>query len=249
MPKKRRRGTPRTLPVGVTQREDGRLALTVGGVTQSISVREADGAEPGGYWPLMLGPACPARALLLGLGGATVAWLLARRCPGARLLGVERDAATLALARESFGLDALPTLKVVEADAFDWVAAQFDADVALAADEPRYDLICVDLFEGGRLVAGTLATPFLRQIAALLAPGGLVSVNLMLTGRTPEQLHRLRRVFAIVREQRLHGNIVLHLTPLPSVAIDENEATTAAPPTHPQPPAPPRSPEGPAPAR
>lgn len=251
MPKKRRRGTPRTLPVRVAQREDGRLALTVGGVTQSVSVA-ADGEDAtlGGYWPLMLGPDCPARALLLGLGGGTVAWLLARRCPGARLLGVERDAATLALAGEAFGLAALPGLEVVEGDAFAWVAARFDAAGALAEGEPRYDLICVDLFEGGRLVVGTLATPFLRQVAALLAPGGLVSVNLMITGRTPEQLHRLRRVFAIAREQRLGGNIVLHLTPLSGQAThDDTALTPGAPPTHPSPPAPPRSLEDPAPPR
>lgn len=214
MPKKRRRGTPRTLPVRVARREDGRLALEVGGVTQSVSVAEGDDISLRGYWPLMLGPDCPTRALLLGLGGGTVAWLLAQRCPGARLLGVERDAATLALARESFGLDALPELEIVEGDAFAWVAARFDADGALAEGEPRYDLICVDLFEAGRLVIGTLATPFLRQLAALLAPDGLLTINLMLTGRTPEQLHRLRRVFAIAREQRLGGNIVVHLTPL-----------------------------------
>lgn len=236
MPKKRRHGAPRTLPVRLAQREDGLLALQVGGVTQSVSVAE-DGAEPAGYWPLMLGPDCPARELMLGLGGGTVARLLAWRCPSVRILGVERDAATLALARESFGLDALAGLEIVEADAFDWVAAQFDATSALIEPATRFDLICVDLFEAGRLVVGTLATPFLRQLAALLTPTGMISINLMVTGRTPEQLHRLRRVFAIACEQRRGGNIVLHLTPLPRASqpdtADDATATTATPPTPP----------------
>ena len=243
MPKKRRHETPRSLPVRGAQREDGLLALQIGGVTQSISVPDAasaaDGAGPAsvGYWARMLPPECPASALLLGLGGGTTAALLARRCPGVRMLGVERDAEVLALSREAFGLDTLPGLEVVEADAFAWVAAQFDEDGALSPDAARFDLICVDLFEGGRLVAGTLATPFLRQLAALVAPGGIVTSNLMVTGRTPEQLHRLRRVFHIERELRLHGNLVVHLIPLPSEGQTPGDGVTAdAPPTPPPPP-------------
>ncbi len=238
MPKKRRHGTPRTLPVRLARREDGLLALQVGGVTQSVSVAE-DGAAPAGYWPLMLGPDCPARTLLLGLGGGAVAQLLTRRCPDALIIGVERNAEILALARESFGLKEIARLEVVEADAFDWVAAQFDETGALAEPDARFDLICVDLFEAGRLVAGTLATPFLRQLAALLTPTGMLSVNLMVTGRTPEQLHRLRRVFAITREQRLGGNLVVHLTPLPRATQGDTDqandaaVTSATPPTPP----------------
>lgn len=221
MPKKRRRGTPRHPPVQVAPREGGGLALLVGGVTQSITLPPTDDAadatddERGDYWGLLLPPGCPLDALLLGLGGGTVATLLSRRCPAARMVGVERDAAVLALARDLFGLDTLPNLRVVEADAFDWVAAQFGADGALSEDAARYDFVCVDLFEAGRLTNGVLATAFLRRIAALLAPGGVASFNLMVTGRTPEQLHRLRRVFHIERELRLRGNLIVHLTPLP----------------------------------
>lgn len=244
MPKKRRHGASRNLPVRVAQREDGLLALQVGGVTQSVSVPASDAAEAApsasaGYWELMLPPECPASALLLGLGGGTAATLLARRCPGVRMIGVERDAEVLALAREAFGLDTLAGLEVVEADAFAWVAAQFSDDSALQPNAARFDLICLDLFEAGRLVKGALATPFLRQIAALVAPGGAVACNLMVTGRTPEQLHRLRRVFRIERELRLRGNLVVHLTPLPqeSLALAPGAGVTAdAPPTPPPPP-------------
>lgn len=238
MPKKRRHGAPRVLPVRVTQREDGLLALQVGGVTQSVSVPDAAGDAPPGaaYWALMLPPGCPANALLLGLGGGTTATLLARRCPGVHMVGVERDAEVLAIARETFGLGAIAGLEVVEADAFAWAAAQLDEEGAPWPDVTRFDLICVDLFEGGRLVAGTLATPFLRQLAALVAPGGMVACNLMVTGRTPEQLHRLQRVFHIERELRLRGNLIVHLKPL---AQEEQRAgagvTADAPPTPPQP--------------
>lgn len=234
MPKKRRRGTSRRIPVQVAPREGGGLALKVGGVTQSISAAAAGAGAPddelrGGYWRQMLPEAgCPQRALLLGLGGGTIATLLARRCPAVQMVGVERDPQVLALARDLFGLDTLPHLRVVEADAFAWVAAQVGPERQQPGDTERFDLICVDLFEAGRLVAGTLATAFLRQIAALLTPSGVATFNLMVTGRTPEQLHRLRRVFTIERETRLHGNLVVHLRPLPHA----QRSAEAPPPAH-----------------
>jgi SAM-dependent methyltransferase len=226
MAKKRRCGRPRALPVRVVPRAEGGTALEVGGVVQSVTappleipnesatpVGEPALGEPApaphdGYWGLMLPAQCPRRALLLGLGGGTVAWLLARRCPGVAMVGVERDAEVLAAGRESFGLDALPTLRIEEADAFEWVAAR------LAADETElFDLICLDLFQAGRMAQGALATPFLRQLAALLAPGGVLTVNLLVTARTPDHLRRLRRVFAVERELRLRGNLVVHARP------------------------------------
>ena len=223
MAKKRRRKS-RHLPVRVTPREGWGIALEVAGVVQSVSVPDDEEAgkphtslashseEPqpgpgGGYWGLMLPPGCPRRALLLGLGGGTVASLLARRCPNAEIVGVDNDPEVLAVARSDFGLDALPHLRVELVDAFTW-------DAGHVASEPRtFDLICLDLFQAGRLTLGTLATPFLRQVAALLAPGGTLTVNLMVTARTLDQVHRLERVFTLRRELRLRGNLVVHATP------------------------------------
>ena len=218
MAKKRRHKGPRYLPVRTTPRDGWGLALEVGGVVQSVTVPPSGGDAPdaadadeeprpgpgGGYWGLLLPPGCPRRALLLGLGGGTVAWLLARRCPAAVIIGIERDATVLAVARSELGLDGLAQLTAVEADAFTWVAEH-------AASEPgRYDLICLDLFEGGRLALGALGTPFLRQVAALLAPDGTLTVNLMVTARTADQVRRLHRIFVVTRELRLRGNFILH---------------------------------------
>jgi trans-aconitate methyltransferase len=213
MPKrKRHRGQPRALPVGVAVRDDGARTLEVGGVTQSVEVPQ-QGEAPEGYWRLMLPPECPRRVLLLGLGGGTIAHLLARRCPEAEMVGVDSDETVLALALQEFRLETLPHLRIEVADAFAWAAEHSASELA------SYDLICLDLFQGGRLAAGTLATAFLRQLAALLALGGTLAVNLMVTGRTPEHLHRLRRVFDIAREQRIRGNLVVHAHALPEAEI------------------------------
>src|SRR5260370_39367840 len=138
------------LPVRTVPRDGWGVALEVGGVTQSVSVPDdaaGDGpvnvprTEPGGgYWGLLLPSECPRRALLLGLGGGTVAWLLARRCPGGRIVGVERDAEVLAVARADVVLDEIPRLDVAQADAFTWGAEH-------AASEPgSFDYVCLDLF-------------------------------------------------------------------------------------------------------
>jgi spermidine synthase len=206
----------------VQQREDGRVALEVGGVVQSIQVPAGVGpggaatTDPaGGYWAAMLPARAPRRALLLGLGGGTVAHLLAQRFPGVQLVGVERDETVLVTARLELGLDDVPGLSIALADAFTWVPT------AALREQGAYDLICLDLFQAGRLAPGTLVRDFLRQVAALLAPEGTLAVNLMVTGRTPEQLERLQRVFRLVSTTRVRGNLVAHLRlPPPSDAAE-----------------------------
>jgi spermidine synthase len=204
MAKKRRNRGPRRAVVQTAPRAGGGLALEVNGVVQSVTVGER-GPEDAGYWGLMVPPERPERALLLGLGGGTVAALLARVYPGCAIVGVEREAATLAVARLEMGLDEIPGLRVVEADAFTWVAehARFEPEA--------YDYVALDLYEGGRLAPGTLSTRFLREIGALLAPEGTVAVNLTTTMRLPEQIERLERVFALAERRQLWGNVVLLL--------------------------------------
>jgi spermidine synthase len=214
MTKKAKRRAQRPLPVRVVTRKDGRLALEVANVTQSVTLPEDESAPLDGYWPLMLPERCSRRALLLGLGGGTLAALLARRCPGVAIVGIERNTQVLVVARRELGLDALVGLEVVEADAFAWVEEHALAEPA------SFDLICLDLFEGGRLAQGALARPFLRQVATLLEADGIVTVNLMRTARLPEQLHRLESVLTIDRQMRLWGNAVLHL----SVPAASNES-------------------------
>jgi spermidine synthase len=206
MAKKRRNRSTRRTIVQVAPRAGGGLALEVNGVVQSVTVGER-GPDDAGYWGLMIPPERPARALLLGLGGGTVAALLAKVYPGCEIVGIEREASVLATARAELGLDEIARLRVVEVDAFAWVGEH-------ARSEPgAFDYIALDLYEGGRLVAGTLGTLFLREVATLLAPDGWLAVNLTTTMRLPVQIQRLEGVFALTDTRRLWGNVVLLLRP------------------------------------
>ena len=97
--------------------EQGRPVLRVGGVIQSVGVNETYQAD---IWDAMLPRERPANALILGLGGGTIASLLAQRFGALPITGVERDPAVVWLARHEFGLDALAHLHIVVADAFDY---------------------------------------------------------------------------------------------------------------------------------
>src|SRR5690348_6207758 len=112
--------------------ESGRTLLRVGGVIQSVAVDER--YEPD-VWDAMLPTRTPANALILGLGGGTIATLLTRRFGPVPTVGVERAPRIARLARESFGLDGLRNVQVEIDDAFGF----------LVRCQVRFDLVSVDL--------------------------------------------------------------------------------------------------------
>jgi len=175
--------------------DEGQTALFVGGVVQSVVVD--DGPLGPGYWPLMLPDVRPGRALILGLGGGTIAHLLSRRFGDVFITGVENDAAVLRLARGAFGLTSL-NLKVVEDDAFAFVAGPH---------EP-YDYVAVDLFAKGSIPGAIFGRPFLRRVRELLTPGGLVAFNFFKDKRRASRVARLEAVFPRVQLIESRDNLV-----------------------------------------
>src|SRR4051812_30708017 len=114
--------------------DGGRAALLVDGVVQSISPQ--DGLAAGGYWAAMVPAERPKKALILGLGGGTLAQLLLTRFgDDVAIVGVDNDPAVLHLAR-SAGWMPSRGLDVVVADAFEYVQAC----------EDRFDYVAIDLF-------------------------------------------------------------------------------------------------------
>ncbi|MDE3230810.1 MAG: methyltransferase domain-containing protein [Chloroflexota bacterium] len=180
--------------------EDGRKVLRVGGVIQSVAV---DASYVPDVWDALLPRRQPASALILGLGGGALAQLMTRRWGPLPIVGVERDPAVVHLARREFGLDGLPHLHIVTADAFAWVAA---------CDE-RFDAICVDLYVAGKLAHGVLSAAFLRDLRRLLTPQGEVTFNLWRSAFLSDQLRRIERAFAIVALAEADDNIIVHAAP------------------------------------
>jgi SAM-dependent methyltransferase len=129
--------TPR---VEVRRRREG-LELRVDGTLASLH-RPGPGVTGVVWWtlaaPLVLLRGHPRRrVLLLGLGGGSVGRAVRALDPGAEIVGVERNADVLRLARDHLGLDELG-LELVAGDALEY----------LRRERRRFDLIVEDLFIG-----------------------------------------------------------------------------------------------------
>jgi spermidine synthase len=173
----------------------GRPALLVGGVVQSV----APDFAADGYWTAMLPTHRPRRALLLGLGGGTVAQLLVRRFGAVPMVGVDNDPLVVEAARTAFG--ALPpSLAVVLADARTFVAGC----------RGRFDYVAVDLFRSSETPRGAFGQPFLRGVRAALTPGGVAVFNLFRDHHAERRVERLSDIFRLERSERVRENLVIH---------------------------------------
>jgi spermidine synthase len=180
--------------------DEGQTALLIDGVVQSVVV--GDGPLGPGYWPLMLPDVRPARALILGLGGGTIAHLLMRRFGPIPIIGVETDPQVIRLGRSAFDLE-LPNVEILEGDALVYVAQA----------EGLFDYVAVDLFAHGAIPRAIFGKPFLRSVKRLLTPGGLVAVNFFKDRRTADRQRRLSEVFPRVTLVDSAKNVVARCLP------------------------------------
>lgn len=178
--------------------DSGRAALLVDGVVQSISPE--DSLADGGYWAAMLPDVRPHRALILGLGGGTLARLLQARWGGVSIVGVDDDEDVLGMAMELGWLPRDAGLEVVRFDAFAYVQACHQ----------RFDYVAVDLFRGERLERRTLGKPFLHQVRSLLEPHGRLTINLFSDRRTTERIARIAAIFEVRDQRWVGGNVIVH---------------------------------------
>jgi spermidine synthase len=192
------RADPETAAVRVRIGEDGgRAALLVDGVVQSISPE--DGLAGGGYWAAMVPDDPPRNALILGLGGGTIARLVRTRWGEVPIVGVDDDAEIVETAGR---VGWLPSngLELVMADAFEYVQTC----------ERRFDFIAVDLFRGQRLAARAFGRPFLRGVRALLEPRGRLAMNMFFDKLARQRETRIASMFDISTINRIGGNVVIH---------------------------------------
>lgn len=207
--------------------EGGRTVMRVGGVIQSVLVDEEYIAD---VWDALLPRRRPARALILGLGGGTIAALMLRRWGDVFIVGVERDPQVVALARGAFGLaqfEQADQMRIVTSDAFAFVREAVRAHAARKrisdsagderrspTDDQRFDAICVDMYTGGKMAHGALAPAFLRDLARLLAPDGELTINLWRSAYLNDQLRRIRRELHIHELVMVDDNVIAHCVAL-----------------------------------
>ncbi len=162
--------------VEVVQKGDER-ELLVNGVRQSVSVNASNIDQR--YWSKMAELTYDYRGrriekfLILGLGGGTVVHFIHRRFPGALVDGVEIDPLILEVGKKYFDLDRIPNLKPIGGDAFDVVDNPDEYGLRVTS----YDLVFVDVFQGGTLPSKFQKNEFFENLKKLLSPRGLLAYN------------------------------------------------------------------------
>lgn len=112
----------------------------------------------------------PREALMIGLGGGSIARYIHQRMPETRTTVVEINARVLAAARSMFHFPAEDArLRVEIADGADYVAARAESA----------DVLLVDGFDDGKQPPALCTQAFYDAAHAALRPGGVMSVNFM----------------------------------------------------------------------
>ena len=117
-------------------------------------------------------PGQPMTAVHLGAGGLTLPRYIHATRPGSRQQVIELDEQLMAFVREHLPLPRNSGIRIRYGDARATLAR------LPAALHGAVDLVVVDVFSGARIPAHVTSAEFYVEVARLLAPGGIVAVNI-----------------------------------------------------------------------
>jgi spermidine synthase len=172
------------------------------------------------HWPA----ADTVSAVHVGGGGCAVPRFVAATRPGSEQTVFDLDGPLIDLVRERLDLDAVPGLRVEVRDGRAGVDGTPDGAV---------DLVVVDVFRGGSVVAELATVEAVGQVARILRPGGLYTTNLWDGGDLDFALRGIAAVVAVfphvlviaetgILGRRRPGNVVVAAS---SVALPVAELT------------------------
>ncbi len=152
-----------------------------------------------------------------GLGGGSIPLVLHHYFPDAILECAEIDSLTVEVARKFFGIQLDERLRVIIADAREYLERQ-------QPPTPKYDLILIDVAFGNGYIPYSFTTQeFYRICRDRLSQKGVIVVNtLRQHGFEAEHLKTIRSVFARVYVCRLQvGNSIFIATNNPPLSSEE----------------------------
>ena len=130
----------------------GRVSVWVGGFQQS-------GPLVAKAWQKGISKVAKAeRILVLGLGCGSIAPLLIKKFPDAKITGLEIDPIIIEIGKKYFGLDKYKNLKIVNSDANKFTMKE------------QFDLVIIDMYKGGE-------SRINRDFSKLLKKGGTGIIN------------------------------------------------------------------------
>lgn len=213
----------------VTENDRGRRVLLFepGGDEQSsIDLRQPQALQADYTKAIVAGLALiqpPQRALMIGVGGGSVASYLHRRLPGLDLDCVDIDAEVVAVAQRFFGFAPDAKLRVHIADGRRFVEES----------RTRYDLIILDAYNSDDVPLHLATAEYLRAVQQRVAPGGVVVSNLIceeLNKLYPRMLRTYQEVFAdvyVARAERSYNCEVYAFNEKRAIAAGDLQAQLA----------------------
>ncbi|PWB97489.1 spermidine synthase [Salinibacterium hongtaonis] len=167
-------------------------------------------------------PEGPITAVHLGAGAMTLPRYVEATRPGSRQQVVELESDLVAFVREHLPLPKGASIRVRHGD------ARAVLEKLPTGLRGSVDLVIVDVFGGARIPAHVTSVEFYRSVVELLAPGGIVAVNIadgpglaFARGQAATLMTATGHVAALAETQilkgRRFGNVVLvgSATPLP----------------------------------
>lgn len=140
------------------------------------------------------------RILILGVAGGTVIHLLSRIYPHASIDAVDIDGTMIEIGKKYFGLDTVGNLRIVRAD-----AGQFVAETA-----KQWDLIVIDLYIGASIPPFVADPKFLSRVRSGLSPHGQTLINYLyeFEYRKLSDLffQKLTEIFSSARDTKIYNN-------------------------------------------
>ncbi len=112
----------------------------------------------------------PRNILIIGQGGGTLPSALQQMLPNTKIDVVELDAAVDRVARRFFDFKVTPNTRVFIEDGRVFVKRMGRA-------RAQYDMIMLDAFESDYIPEHLLTQEFLREVRAIMAPGGVLVAN------------------------------------------------------------------------
>jgi spermidine synthase len=179
--------------IDVRERDDGSRVLELNEGVVANSAWYPHSVLTGGEWDMffVVPPLVPhpvRRVLVLGNAGGSTARGLAALYPGVEMDGVEIDPKVTHAARRFLGLDAIPRLHVITAD----------ARAYLRSTSKRYDVIAIDTYRQPYIPFQVTTREFFALARSHLTPGGAVALNV---ARVPGDRGLLKAIAATLRTE------------------------------------------------
>lgn len=142
----------------------GQVRIEAGGLLQSGSIINNIWKKP--LKKIFKHHKNPKSVLILGFAGGTLAHLVSKKWPQAKITGVEIDPQMIKVAKKYFKLEKIPSLNLVNTDAQKFVKKS-----------SKHDLIFVDLYYGKSLPKFVYKKTFIKNLKKILNKKGLIVFN------------------------------------------------------------------------